>query len=448
MANIKVDFSTDLGRIKPMHAAGQPPFTSPRSYKELSYLTEANIPYSRLHDVGGPYGLNRYVDIPNLFRDFDADENDPESYDFAFTDVLIEKMIEHKLAPIFRLGVTIENYFKVKAYRIHPPADPKKWARICEHIVRHYNEGWADGYHYGIEYWEIWNEPENHFPGENQMWTGSADQYYELYGETARRLKDCFGDSIKVGGYAATGFYYALAHPSRFGLDTEPRIGERYTHPKEEYRMNFFLGFLDYVRSNALPLDFFSYHSYVDVEDTALMVRFARMTLDRYGFTQTTTMLNEWNNSARLSHVTRESSEASARACNMICSLQNEPVDMLCFYDTCIHAFSDYAGMFNPATKKPYCLYYGFKAFGELYRMGRQAKADCDDSDITVLAGYGEGERAAIIVNVSEESKPLSTDLDPTMRVFIINEDNMMTETELNPLRFTLPPYSIAFVRG
>ena len=56
----------------------------------MEYLQQANMPYSRLHDVGGAFGGNRFVDIPNLFRDFDADENDPTSYDFAFTDVLLE----------------------------------------------------------------------------------------------------------------------------------------------------------------------------------------------------------------------------------------------------------------------------------------------------------------------------------------------------------------------
>lgn len=446
MAIIKTDFNIDLGKIKPMHAAGQPPFSSPRRYQEIAYLTEANIPYSRLHDVGGPYGLNRYVDIPNIFRDFDADENDPESYDFAFTDVLIGAMKEYGVSPIFRLGVTIENDFRVKAYRINPPTDPEKWARVCEHIVRHYNEGWANGYHYGIEHWEVWNEPENHFPGENQMWTGTAEQYYVLYGATARHLKDCFGDSIKIGGYGATGFYYALAHPDRFGLGIEPRTGERYTHPKEEYRMNFFLGFLEYVKKNALPLDFFSYHSYVDVSDTALMVRFARKTLDEYGFTKTATMLNEWNNSARLP-ITPESSEAAARACNMICTLQNEPVDMLCYYDTGFYPGSSYNGMFHPMTKKPYCLYYGFKAFGELYRLGRQAAIDSDDRLVTVLAATDGKERAAILINLSDEPRKMNSDLDSSMTVYLINEENTMTETELEPASFTLPPYTIAFIK-
>ena len=39
-----------------------------------------------------------------------------------------------------------------------PPKDFRKWAQICEHIIRHYNEGWADGHKWDIRYWEIWNE--------------------------------------------------------------------------------------------------------------------------------------------------------------------------------------------------------------------------------------------------------------------------------------------------
>ena len=62
-----------------------------------------------------------------------------------------------------------------------------KWAEICEHIIRHYNEGWADGFYYNIEYWEIWNEPDN-----SQMWTGTPEEFYELYRVAANHLKSCF----------------------------------------------------------------------------------------------------------------------------------------------------------------------------------------------------------------------------------------------------------------
>ena len=118
-SSVKVDFSQEVGRIKPMHGVGQPPMIGKlSSWSLMHYLKEAGVPYSRLHDVGGGFGGNLFVDIPNIFRDFDADENDPESYDFTFTDLLLTKLVAAGVEPYFRLGVTIENAHKVKAYRI------------------------------------------------------------------------------------------------------------------------------------------------------------------------------------------------------------------------------------------------------------------------------------------------------------------------------------------
>ncbi len=88
MATIKIDTSKQIKKMKPLHAGGQPPVTSNAKDTFFHYLTEAGIPYSRLHDVNGAFGGFKYVDVPNIFRDFDADENDPESYDFTFTDLL------------------------------------------------------------------------------------------------------------------------------------------------------------------------------------------------------------------------------------------------------------------------------------------------------------------------------------------------------------------------
>ena len=96
--NIKIDFNTTRGKIKPMHGVGQPPFSG-INFTMLKYLTDAGIPYSRLHDVGGAYGGGRWVDIPNLFRDFSKDPYDPESYDFAFTDLLITALVESGVEP-------------------------------------------------------------------------------------------------------------------------------------------------------------------------------------------------------------------------------------------------------------------------------------------------------------------------------------------------------------
>ena len=218
------NFKKMVGKIREMHSVGQPPLVG-ISDSMFHYLTEASIQHSRLHDTGGAFGGNKFVDIHNIFRDFDADENLEESYDFAFTDILIEGLMKANCKPIFRLGETIENYHYIKAYRIFPPKDNAKWARICEHIIRHYNEGWANGFHYGIEYWEIWNEPDNgRDDTENQMWHGTMEQFFALYETTAKHLKSVFGDTIKVGGFATCGFCYMLSDPQKFGIDYEPSI--------------------------------------------------------------------------------------------------------------------------------------------------------------------------------------------------------------------------------
>ena len=59
------------GVIKPMHAVNNGPMRVGGGPFEL--LKEAGIPYARLHDTGGAFGAGVYVDIANVFRNFDAD---------------------------------------------------------------------------------------------------------------------------------------------------------------------------------------------------------------------------------------------------------------------------------------------------------------------------------------------------------------------------------------
>ena len=79
-AKVEVDFSREIGPVKPVNGVGQPPLIGKLlTYPMFHYLKDAGIPYSRLHDVGGWLGGGLFVDIPNLFPDFDAAENDPKS---------------------------------------------------------------------------------------------------------------------------------------------------------------------------------------------------------------------------------------------------------------------------------------------------------------------------------------------------------------------------------
>ena len=120
MNHITIDFDRSVGAVKRMHAVNNVRYVPIDTLGGLERLAEANIPYSRLHDTGGLFGGSRYVDIVNVFPNFDADENDPASYDFAFTDVLLSSMCEKGIKPFYRLGTTIENYHNIKAYNILP----------------------------------------------------------------------------------------------------------------------------------------------------------------------------------------------------------------------------------------------------------------------------------------------------------------------------------------
>lgn len=447
---INVNLNEVKSRIKPMHAVGQPPFKggfSALDFTPMQILTDAHIPYSRLHDVGGAFGSNRYVDVPNIFRDFDADENDPASYDFAFTDELLRGLNEYGIKPYFRLGVTIENQSFIKAYRINPPKDYGKWARICEHILRHYNEGWANGYHYGITYFEIWNEPENREnPKENQMWTGTAEDYYRLYDVAAKHLKSCFGDKIKVGGYAACGFYGIFANPEKYGLSVPRRDEKRYNSPREEYRVNFFFGFMDYIKSHGSPIDFFSWHTYGGIDIIPTEADFVDNVLNKYGLGHIETHLNEWN----LSHnrkINTSSSYASANVMAVMLTMQHKKTDMLMYYDARYVNTSAYAGFYDLATFEPSCIYYAFKAYGELYALGDEVECDCTEDGIYALAAKN-GEKTAIVVSNTKEDTAISLNLPDGFSVYLINKENLMTKTYLNPCEFTLTENTVALIKN
>ena len=445
MSHISIDFNNVVGKIKPMHAVGQPPFVG-MDYHYIEYLKKANIPYSRLHDVGGLYGGFVYVDIPNLFRDFDADETLPESYDFTFTDYLIAALVENDCEPIFRLGVTIENYAHIKAYRVHPPKDFGKWARICEHVIRHYTEGWADGFRYTIRYWEIWNEPECFNPSRNPMWQGTHEQFYEMYTIAAKHLKGCFGDKIKIGAYGATGFWGIFADYEKHGvpshLKQDDEFLERARSPHAQNLLNFFLKFLAYIKEHQAPLDFFSWHSYLNVENTKAMSEFVHRKLAEHGYENVETQINEWNNGRK---DLRGTSIPCAKAAAFMCAMQDSLEDMLCYYDARIGS-SIYGGMFNPITYEPFCTYYSFYAFGQLYALGNQVACDVSADEVYALAATDGTRRAVLIANISDAEQSFTTDLPEGMKVYVIDEEHHCTLSEISPRSFTIGKYQVYFI--
>ena len=445
---ISVDFNKCIGKIKAMHAVGQPPIEG-ISTEHFHYLTNAGIPQSRLHDVAGIYGRWQFVDIPNIFRDFSADENDPASYHFAFTDILIKALMEAGVEPYFRLGVTIENYRLVERYTTYPPADFEKWARICEHIIRHYNEGWAEGYCYNIRYWEIWNEADDEVdPNRSSMWCGTMEEYFRLYDITAKHLKACFGDSIKIGGYAATGVNKPELDANLSGLTHTAETNE-------EHRIEFIHGFFKYISERKSPIDFFSYHSYSSIEDTVKQVRYYDAILQKYSYSHIERHLNEWSLCWALPGIDCNEKDHLAFSSNtlaMMLAMQHEKVDLLHYYDARMTSSCN-GGLFNSETRKPTNTYFSFHMFNKLYTLRNEVSCILDESSLYAIAATN-GKRSVLVI-ANPEPKPVTLDLAlvgvneadaEILRIDSIYRYSPTGESIQNG-KFSLPAYGCAEIR-
>ncbi len=435
---LAVSFDRAAGEIKPLHGVNN----SPVQYGDaIASFREAGIPFARLHDTAGAFGGTHFVDIPNVFPDFDADPADPASYDFAFTDAYIKSLVSSGTEVFYRLGVTIENHHRIKAYHIHPPADFDKWARICEGIVRHYNEGWANGFQYNIRYWEIWNEPEN-----PPMWTGTKEQYFELYRVAANHLKSCF-PNLKVGGYAGCGFYAVTR-------ENVPDFHKSF--------ITWFDDFLAFVsaKATASPLDFYSWHLYTD--DVTEIIRHAdyvRARLDKFGFTRTESIFDEWNRMNGSKHVFDEmrAMPGAVFVSAAFSLMQNSSIDKAMYYDAL--PTRSYGGLYYFPSCTVTKTYYSFKMFNALYQLKHAVQSNSSVEHITVTAARNDAKAAVFITNRgdTECSLPLALSGLPegfaAATFFLLDETHDMAQVRTEPvtpgeatLQLTLPAKSVLLV--
>lgn len=334
--HINVDASSDRGLFKPLRGvnAGPIPWTTkpgadrPDPFIEVSDRTgyrslaadasagyrAANIELIRVHDNYGPgdiynnfQGTHEMADGTILqdatrnglamFPDLQADPEAEDSYNFGPTDELIDSIYRVGASPLFRLGASAGESSGVPD-SFTTEADFDHYAEIAGHVVLHYNKGWHHGFHRGVKYWEVLNEPDGRF---------EAAKYYKLYEKIARAVKAADPQAL-IGG---------------------PSLMFTYSGPGYED------AFLDYLRENDVPLDFWTFHDYcIDSADPYYYVRVAqdmRAMLDRHGFTDTELVLGEWNvlglDLNLLSLAGRAAFTASA-----IVYMQDSPIDEQTFY--------------------------------------------------------------------------------------------------------------------
>ena len=430
MDTIRFDLTREGRRFKPLNCTNGGPWGRKAVHDQFrtnfDAYEAARIPFSRNHDsaacgvYGGPYSH----DVSCIFPDFDADENDPASYDFACTDDSILMTLEAGTETFFRLGQTIEH--QVLKHHVHPPKDFGKWARICEHIIRHYNEGWADGYHLNIRYWEIWNEPDlRDDPSvNNETWTGTREQFIDFYETAAKHLKKCF-PHLRIGG---------------------PSLARSVDYASE---------FLAEMEKRRVPIDFFSWHIYAGYpEKLTVKAGKYRALLDAHGYTQTESILNEYNfvNDWQLGYVrclkTIHSLKGASFFLACMCAAQPSSIDMLMYYDTRPSAFN---GIFDFVTYEKLKGYYPMKWYGEFYEDGmREIPAENLPEHVYALCGRtGSGKTRTVLTYYTEQDdapeKEISLDFgrEGEYEVLLLDETHdAQSMGTVKELIFTLKPHT------
>ncbi len=190
-------------------------------------------------------------------------------YNFQYIDVLYDYILETGMKPFVELSFMPialasgeETIFWWKG-NVTPPLDYSKWEELIRNLVNHFTE------RYGIEevktwYFEVWNEP-NLSPG---FWSGTQEEYFELYKHTAITVKSV-NREYKVGG------------PATAGAAWEPEM-------------------IEFCHKNNVPLDFISTHAYgVDVGF-----------LDEFGGTGTRLSKDDWSVSQDVIQSRKEISES------------------------------------------------------------------------------------------------------------------------------------------
>ena len=282
-AALTANFAAETGPLRPeIHSSGFGPTICSQTAQDLEDVKSMGFKYARTHDWALINRNQRVCDYFHIFPLMHLDAKDPKNYVFGPTDYLLKRTREEAgLEVFFRLGTSIEHSGQKIHFNSVVPDDFDKVAEIFAATVRHYNRGWANGYEWGIKYWEIWNEPE----GYHNMWcppegteglSGDAfnakrdelrGKFVEFFVTVLKRLKAEFGDEIKVGG---------------------PAMGWCNT--------KYFSDILSACRDAGVAPDFISWHGYRrDPMQYSCEADKVRALCDSYGFPKCELILNEWH---------------------------------------------------------------------------------------------------------------------------------------------------------
>ena len=378
---ITVDLLKKSGKVKPLGCINGGPrsggYKLPYDFTEE--FSELRVPFVRTNMPIGEYGINQFVNIHCIFPDFSADPELEQSYNFLPTDLYLASIKNAGADIFFRLGESAEPYSR-KLYT-SAPTDIEKWASVCEHIIMHYNEGWANGFKLGIKYFEIWNGADS-----GESFSASPAEFYELYRTVANRLHERF-PKIRIGAYGASGFY------SLNRLDA--------TEEMKSY-VPFMQKFFSYVSSpeTSAPLDFFTWSCHTsNPEELAMHIKYARTYLDNAGLRRTRSIISSFNSARGLSVPNALRQDYPSELGASLILAQKNAVDMM-MYSTS-EVFSPENGLFtldDLTAHRHYAAYNVMRYFASLYRLGNVAETEDYRKELYSLAAFNSSEAGILLV--------------------------------------------------
>ncbi len=202
----------DVDQIMNASQGGYAPMTNTHWLTDrLPMVSEMGIQRVRLDHIFNDY----------LYHAVQKKADGTIAYDFSRLDQTIIPMLQQGIEPLIALTYTPGVWEKSPWA---PPPLPE-WTELVRALVTHYRDLGYTGWD-----WEVWNEPD----GTNH-WTGTFDQYNDLYAATATAVKNT-DPSARVGGAAAA---YLTSAGNVSGQ------------------------FINYIASHPdVPIDFFSVHNY------------------------------------------------------------------------------------------------------------------------------------------------------------------------------------------
>lgn len=393
MVRLTADFTEKIRPMGKMNGMNNGPLHL--YYDAAEEFREMGVDFVRYHETH--FGAGKCIEVPFVFPNFDADEYDENNYYFDQTDAVIKSAVDSSIEIMYRFGMGTENALP-KIFCV-VPKDYAKWARICIQILKHYNDGWANGFHYGIKLCEIWNEADLY-----NYWPGEYDEYIKFYCIAAKLMKE-YDPTLKIG---CSGFAGGI--PIKPSESAPDNIKENYRK-----RYDFFHNYLETVIKTGAPLDFFAWHYYIyNSTDCVRRLDGVFELLREYGLENIENINTEWGpitlhrDSKGEWDLSQGYTIKSAITClASMLVMQNYGTTKAAYYNS--ELLSSFCGLYDYDGSKKHT-FYSMKAFSMLRKGEYEYRTNGQTDNIRICASYN-GEKAYVIVTCENEDEEISLKL-------------------------------------